>query len=382
MTTYRISSNINKKEILKKIGSDIVGIDIMQKKMSLHFIFIKELKLEALIILKQDSLSVGADLATPRDAITCIDKLYDCMLIANTKQLELLCKKESIQPFGLKNLSNELKQYLSTKYFSPKIMGIINTNRDSFYEKSRFDDSNTISQIRQMIDDGANIIDIGGVSSKPNSIGVSKLEEIKRVRYTIQQIYQNKLYDKVIFSIDSSDEDVAKLALDNGFSMINDINGAKNDKLLEIVKQYKAKYILMHMQNNPKSMQDNPTYSNVIIEIEEFFKDRIKKLNSFGIEDIILDVGIGFGKKLKHNLALIKNLKNFEKFKLEILIGASRKSMINDIKSTLPEDRLPATLAIHQNALLNGASILRVHDVKEHSQMISVVEALSKTYYE
>lgn len=257
-----------------------------------------------------------------------------------------------------------------------KIMGVINANEDSFFKDSRFEGSSAIMKTEQMITDGANIIDIGGVSSKPGSKAVPSEEELERVKPIIDLVYEQKLYEKVKFSLDSYEPEVLRYALDRGFCIVNDITGLSNDEVCKVASSYNAEVVIMHMQEKPENMQDNPTYSNVISDIDSFFKERIEKANSFGIKDIVLDVGIGFGKTLEHNLLLIKNLKSFNHFGYELLIGASRKSMIDMIVPSKIEDRLPGTLAIHLESIKNGASIIRCHDVKEHFQAIKIQEAI------
>lgn len=270
-----------------------------------------------------------------------------------------------------------MKFHKTLKKHDTKIMGVINANEDSFFTNSRFQGSNAICKIEQMIEDKACIIDIGGVSSRPGSIAVSAKEELNRVQPIIDLIYEQKLYEKVKFSLDSYAPEVLEYALDRGFKIVNDITGLSNDKVCEIAAKYKAQVVIMHMQKNPENMQKNPQYENVILDIDDFFEKRIQKAKSFGIEDIVLDVGIGFGKTLEHNLLLLKNLEHFKHFSYEILIGASRKSMIDKIVPSSIQQRLPGTLAIHLKAIENGASIIRCHDVKEHFQAIKVQEAIN-----
>jgi len=261
-------------------------------------------------------------------------------------------------------------------YKKTRIMGIINANEDSFFTDSRFNGIRAVEKIHNMINEGANIIDIGAVSSRPGAKIVSKEEEFLRLKELISLIKTQKLYDLVDFSLDSYTPLVLKYALDAGFTIINDITALKNDDVCALAASYEATVVLMHMQNSPSTMQIKPEYKNVTNDIETFFKERIQKAKKFGISDLILDVGIGFGKTLEHNIALINNLKQFSNFPYEILIAASRKSMINDIVPTEIKDRLPGTLSIHLEAIRNGASIVRTHDVKEHFQAIKVFEAL------
>lgn len=264
------------------------------------------------------------------------------------------------------------------KEYQTKIMGVINANEDSFFKKSRFEGSSAISRIEQIIEDGANIIDIGGVSSRPGSTSVTPEEELSRVKLILDLIYEQKLYEKIEFSLDSYEPLVLNYALDRGFSIVNDITGLSSDEVCKLVASYNVKVVIMHMQNNPKNMQNEPEYNDVVLDVDMFFQERVSKANTFGINEIILDVGIGFGKTLEHNLELINNLNYFKHFNCELLIGASRKSMIDMITPSLIEDRLPGTLAIHLESINNGASIIRCHDVKEHCQAIKVQEAIKK----
>lgn len=377
MNLIKLDNNLNFKDRLNLLGCDRGGVEIMSKKMNLNLIYIENIKSSASNILKQDALSIGAELATPKGVITCKDEFVDAILIATDKQLEILSKKELAQPFGLKNLAKELKKFIYKPQSKSKIMGVINANDDSFYQNSRFKGSEAIQKIENMISDGADIIDIGAVSSRPGSQKVSSQEELNRVRDTVDEIYRLKLYEKVDFSIDSYQEIVVKYALERGFNIVNDITGLKDDAIAKAVSEFDATVVIMHMQNSPETMQDNPIYKSVISDISLFFQERIEKAKNFNIDKVILDVGIGFGKSLEHNLELIKHLKHFRKFGLEILIGASRKSMIDKIYPSEIDERLAGTLAIHLKAIENGASIIRCHDVKEHKQAISILETIN-----
>lgn len=378
MQLYRLDIS-DPKDFLSSLGVEGSGIAIIEKKMELFFIYIKELKTPAVNILKQDALSIGAELAVPSGAITNSKTHYDCLLIGNKKHIEILSHKELAQPFGLKEVARQLKSFLHTTVYSTEIMGIINANDDSFYSVSRFDNASAISEIESMITNGATIIDIGAVSSRPNAVIVSPEEEMERVRAICDTIKSQKLYEKVTFSIDSYTPSVVEYALESGFKIINDITGANDDRLIELAVKYDAKLCIMHMQGTPQTMQKNPIYGDVMSEVNDFFEARIAKCEAFGLakENIILDIGIGFGKTLEHNITLIKNMRHFTKFGCQILAGASRKSMIDKIIPTPIEERLAGTLAIHLKALENGASIIRCHDVKEHKQAIDVYKTLS-----
>ncbi|KLE05148.1 dihydropteroate synthase [Aliarcobacter butzleri] len=375
MKTYKISLNDSKK-FFENLGCDSGGISILSKKSKLHTLYIKDLHVGAANILKQDALSIGADLAVPNGVIIAKDKYVNALLIGTTKHFENLAKKELAQPFGLKELAKSLKDYVKEQNYPTKIMGVLNANEDSFFKNSRFNNSEACLKIEKMIEDGANIIDIGAVSSRPGSLPVSENIELDRLKDIVQTIYQNKYYEKVVFSIDSFSPKVIEHVLNHGFKIVNDITGLENNEVCKLVSKYNAQAVIMHMQNNQTNMQEAPFYEDVIVEIDDFFTKRLEKVKSFGVKDIVLDVGIGFGKTLEHNLLLLKNLEHFKHFGYELLIGASRKSMIDKITPTEVINRLPGTLAIHLESIRNGASIIRCHDVKEHFQAIKVFEAI------
>ncbi len=379
MHIYQLGNIKDKKAVLKALGVESGGVSIMAKKMELFYFFIKDLKTPAANILKQDALSIGADLAVPGGVILCEKPAYDCILIGTKKHMEILSKKELAQPFGLKTVAAELKNFLSLKNFPLQIMGVINANDDSFFEGSRFVAEDAIIQCEKMIEEGASIIDIGAVSSRPGADAVSVNEELERMKPVCDMIHAEKLYEKATFSVDSYTPDVVEYALNRGFTMINDITGASNDDIIKLAVKHEAKLCIMHMQGTPQTMQRDPVYDDVMVEVSEFFEERISKCEKLGLdrENIILDVGIGFGKTLEHNITLIKNLAHFKHFGCEILLGASRKSMIDKIISSTTDERLPGTLAIHLKAVENGANIVRCHDVNEHKQAFAVLNALN-----
>ncbi len=377
MQVELLSNSIDIKKYLKELGVDGGGIKILASKAAHHIVYIRELHVGGANILKQDALSVGADLAVPRGTVVAKTPYVDCILIATTKQLQLLGKKELAQPFGLKELAKKFQDILKVKEPSRvEVMGILNANDDSFFSHSRIKDRDAITAIEKMIEDGADIIDIGGVSSAPNSIYVGIEEELRRVKPILDIIKKEKLFEKVKFSIDSYEPKVISYALESGFKMVNDITGLANDEVCRLCSSYNAEAVIMHMQNEPQTMQNNPKYENILSDIYTFFQQRVAKAESFGVKDIILDVGIGFGKTLEHNLMLIKHQKHFLTLKKPLFVGASRKSMIDKISSSLPEERLPGTLVLHLEAVKNGASIIRVHDVAQHVQALKVQKAL------
>lgn len=378
MHIYQLGTIWDKHAALKTLGVESGGVGIMAKKMDLLYFFIKDLKTPAANILKQDALSIGADLAVPSGVILCEKPLYDCILIGTRKHMEILSKKELAQPFGLKQVANSLKAFLSIKEYPLKVMGVINANDDSFFEGSRFVSHDAVARLKEMMEEGATIIDVGAVSSRPGATAVSAFDELERIKPICDAIFREKLYEKAIFSVDSYTPDVVEYALKRGFTLINDITGARDDAMIKLAVQYNAKICIMHMQGTPKTMQIHPSYEDIMVEVSDFFEQRITQCETLGMKrkDIILDVGIGFGKTLEHNVTLIKNMSHFKVFGCEVLVGASRKSMINNIITSSVEQRLPGTLAIHLKAVENGASIVRCHDVKEHVQAFEVTKRL------
>jgi len=383
LRVIRLNDETNVVSLMERIHVDKSGIQIMKKKKSEYLFFIKDLSCGAANILKQDALSCGAELAVPMGVPNCKRSHFDAVLMCTRKQLEIIVKKEFFQPFGLKELAKQLKKHIKPPKFPLRIMGVINANDDSFFEGSRFSGKDAIKAIENMISDGAEIIDIGGVSSRPGSVYPGVEEELKRVKPIIDEIYHSKLYEKAVFSIDTFEAEVLEYALERGFKIANDITGLESDKYAKTVAKYGAAVVIMHKKGTPKDMQENPYYEDVISEVDDFFCERVQKAESFGIKEIILDVGIGFGKRLEDNIALIKHMRHFLHYGYELLIGASRKSMIDMIMqkegiSTSPTERLPGTLTLHTEAVRNGASIVRCHDVKEHFQSLKVFEALRK----
>ncbi|MDR9419748.1 dihydropteroate synthase [Gracilimonas sp.] len=260
---------------------------------------------------------------------------------------------------------------------SPQIMGILNATPDSFSDGGRYlDVSRAMDRIYIMIKNGADIIDIGGESTRPGSDPVSVQEELDRVMPILEKAIP--VFKKVDFSIDTSKYEVAKKALESGVKIVNDVSGLqKEPRLADLCGEFDAIYVLMHSQGDPKTMQKNPQYSDVVKDVVTFFEKQLTEAKKRGAHKIILDPGIGFGKTLEHNLRLIAHLDKFRKFSLPILVGASRKSMIGQILDGRPtDDRVTGTIALHYHSMMNGANILRIHDVKEASDSIRIFKAV------
>ena len=261
----------------------------------------------------------------------------------------------------------------------PKVMGIINVTPDSFYEGSRFmEDDEIIRVASQMIEDGADILDVGGYSSRPGAENITAEEERTRVIKAIKLI--NCELPEAIISIDSfRSEIILEAVMECGAGIINDISGGESDaNMFKVVERLRVPYIMMHMQGVPGTMQKNPVYDDVIADILRWFGERIFRLQSMGVSDIVIDPGFGFGKTAAHNFEMLRHLSDFSIAGLPVLVGVSRKSMIWKILEITPADALNGTSVLNTVALLNGADILRVHDVKEAVQVVKLVEMLKK----
>ncbi len=254
----------------------------------------------------------------------------------------------------------------------PIVMGILNLTPDSFYDGNKFRTENEISdKISEMISEGATIIDLGGASSRPGATEISEQEELDRVMPVLEKVVFQ--FPKTFFSIDTFRAKVAEEAVKKGAHIINDISGGSDEKMFATAAKLNVPYVLMHMQGTPKTMQVEPNYQDVVKEITEFFESKINSLKTAGVKDIVLDPGFGFGKNLEHNYTLLHEISYFNAiFDLPVLAGLSRKSMINNVLHTKAAEALNGTSVLHTIALMNGASILRVHDVKQAVECIKL----------
>ncbi|WP_456430792.1 dihydropteroate synthase [Nitratifractor sp.] len=381
MKCYRIGTVPERRKLLRTLGVESGGVAIMADKMETLWILIRDLRTPAANILKQDALSVGADLAVPGGVITCATERVDALLIATRKHLKQLARKERAQPFGLKELAPILGEFARESHpRAVRIMGVLNANDDSFYAGSRYLGDAALRRIEEMIEEGAAIVDVGAVSSRPGSEPVDEGEEMERLRPILETVRSRRLWERAVFSIDSYTPAVISAALESGFSFVNDITGARDPRVIDLAREYGATLCIMHMQGTPKTMQHNPAYDDVTAEVDAFFARQIAACEERGLgrERIVLDVGIGFGKTLEHNLTLLRNHATFLRHGCELLIGASRKSMIDKVIPTPTEKRLPGTLAIHLKAVEEGASIVRCHDVAEHVQALALWRAIER----
>jgi dihydropteroate synthase len=385
-------------EEFDKIGASLPGQHIMVNKIFPLALKVKDVDVKAANVLKQEMLSRGGDVVTSRQSLIKSEGLVNIIILGTEKAISILIDKIKMQPFGLKELSEQLAAYiaLGEAIYTRKIikigpvdfnmdqertliMGILNITPDSFYDGGQyFEKSSAFKRAEEIIEQGAHIIDVGGMSTRPGSKPVSLVEELSRTIPVIEHIAKN--FKKTPISIDTYRSEVAKKAIDAGAAIINDISGLSADnKMMELVLQSKSSIIIMHMQGNPENMQENPTYGDVVDEVYNFLCERTLKAVEAGIEKekIIIDPGIGFGKKVEHNLEILSRFSEFNEMGYPVLAGFSRKFFIGNLLGGLPaEERLEGSITAAVYAFLSGASILRVHDIKETLHALKIAKAI------
>jgi dihydropteroate synthase len=389
-----IAEEIDRKNIdeeLEKIGVDRAAFDIFHWKSRLILLKLYDVNAKGANILKQEFLANGGDVAVHRDVASWKTEKTDCLLIGTEKVFKRVYDKLHFEPFfGLTEvraaIEKELNKNTAVKWeingkqfeFGSKhyIMGILNTTPDSFSDGGKFNQlESALKHVEEMLNEGADIIDVGGESTRPGAEKVPEETEIQRTAPIIKEI-RNR-FPKAIISIDTYKAKVAKEAIKNGANIINDISGLRFDKdMKHVAMEYDVPVVVMHIKGTPKDMQKNPYYENVIKELLEYFEERINSLESSGISKIIIDPGIGFGKRIEDNLRIIDRLNAFKIFGKPVLLGASRKSFIGKTLNKTVENRLFGTLAADMYGIFRGADIIRVHDVAPHKDLITMLEAI------
>ncbi|MFC1477843.1 dihydropteroate synthase [Candidatus Margulisiibacteriota bacterium] len=376
---------------MQNIGCDPAGVNIMQDKAFIRAIKLSDISVKAALILKQEMLSLGGDAANHRETISGkIDKT-DILLLGTPAHYKQLDRKLQGQPFGLAELGEQIAARLALyqtkpqainlpsgktlQFDKPLIMGILNCTPDSFSDGGQYlDPGRAADHARQMLSDGAMIIDAGGESSRPGAEPVSEEEELKRVIPVI-----SKIADQAIVSVDTYKASVAEQALDAGAKIINDITALQGDpRMAAVAAESGCPVVLMHMRGTPQNMQEAPEYTDIMAELISFFEERISFAVKSGIDEqnIILDPGTGFGKTTEHNLTILNKLEQLKVFGRPILLGTSRKSVIGDVLGLPPAERLEGTIATVCLGIQNNASIIRVHDVKEVARAVKMTTAI------
>jgi len=373
-------------KVIQDIGFDESYIRHALSKYRFNLYKIHDLTCPQASIIKQLALSIGADAAIHREVLICKVDKTDILIGCTDSQLKILCEKLKKQPFKLANLSENLIDLLNKTPQSLKIrektfdwsqktyiMGILNVTPDSFSDGGKFNTpEKAFEQTKFLIQSGADIIDIGGETTKPFSKEVPPDEELKRILPVIEKIRE---FDKNIpISIDTRHSLVAKEAIKAGADIINDVSGFDWDsKMIDVASELQVPVIIMHSKSSPETMQIDPVYEkNIIDAIYEGLSDKVQKAISSGIkpENIIIDPGIGFGKTLEHNIEIIKRIKEFKSLGCALLVGVSRKSLIN-----LPaEEKEEANIAINSYLASQGVNIIRVHDVEKHFRAFKILD--------
>ncbi|MEF8835554.1 MAG: dihydropteroate synthase [Candidatus Thermoplasmatota archaeon] len=394
MFQTRVLSDLSQeeiKELLKDMGCDKRGIEIMAPKSDMILISANGLDPRGANILKQEFLSSGGEVAVPWEALDLSDEKSDILMMGTPSQYERVKKKLQEQPFDLPKLAEEIEEAIENHYSSTslpwdhedcEIMGVLNVTPDSFYEGGEYERvEEAVERGIAMAEEGADIIDIGGESTRPGSDRISVEKELERILPVIEEL-DSKL--DIPISVDTYKPKVAEEAVEAGADIVNDVFGLRKEGMAEKISELDVPIIIMHMQGTPKNMQKSPQYEDVIDDITEYFYERIEFAKDKGIkeENIILDPGIGFGKKLNHNLEIIRRLDEFCSLGHPILLGASRKSFLGEILGKEAENRLFGSLAVSTLAVEKGVSILRVHDLMENKDVVKTVEAVERPDFE
>ncbi len=376
---------------MRKVGSTSAGIKIMSRKADQRLIKLENVGTKEANIIKQEMLSAGGDAVTHKGTLDHSVGESDLILLGTIHQYEKLIYKLKIQPFTCKDIAAQVEEVLENydkRDFMLKfpkkeialdrtlVMGVLNVTPDSFSDGGEFFDAEVaIAHGVDMAEQGADIIDVGGESTRPRSDPVSPEEELKRVRPVVEGLLQKV---DVPISIDTRRPIVAKEIIELGAQMVNDVSGLRDPEMVSTVANLNVPVVVMHMLGTPKTMQEKPEYKDVMGEIIGYLRDQIENVVKGGIqkENIIVDPGIGFGKTIDHNLEIIRRLGEMRSLGLPILVGASRKSFIGKILDSEVVDRLEGSLATLVSSVLNGANIARVHDVGESVRAVKIADSI------
>jgi len=397
MRIIGLSGRIEAERIMRNIGVDPYGIKLMLPKTDAFLLHLDSIPSVTANILKQEMLALGGDAAVSRDALTGKVKNTGCLIIGRKEQIDSLAGKLKVQPFGLQKLAADIHKNIE-KYdrsnFTLRlkkrslnlgaktcIMGIINLTQDSFSGDGIYGTGTgnypgtALEKAKKMLEDGADMIDLGGESTRPGSKGISTKEELRRILPILKKLAKNI---SAPISIDTHKAEVAKAAIEHGAQIINDISGLKDRRMPAVAAKGGAAIVIMHMVGNPANMQNNTIYKSLIGDISEYLKQRIERAETCGVapDKIIIDPGLGFAKDTAQNLEIIKRLAEFKTLGKPILIGPCRKAFIGNTLKTKPGDRIMGTAVSCVIAANNGANIVRVHDVKEVKQALKMNAAI------
>lgn len=379
-------------DAMKSIGAHQASLPIFANKNQILPFKLLEVRTPAANIIKQEMLAAGGDAVVPTGCVLNKDKYSDVLLLGTRKHYNILLKKLELMPyFGMDKIKAELEAVLSENklqttlangrvlnYDKVLVMGILNITPDSFYADSRTAIEEVVAKAGQMLADGADILDIGGESTRPGSEAVEAEEEQARVVPVIEAL--RKVYPEAVLSIDTYRASTARAAIKAGADIINDISAMEADaEMLDVVCETNVPIILMHMRGTPKNMQTQCEYKNVVEEVAVYLAERANLLRERGVgaDKIIFDPGIGFAKNAEQNLKLMRDLIALTSFGYPVLLAASRKGTIGKVLGELPaEERMEGTIATSCQAVYAGANMVRVHDVKENLRAVRMLEAI------
>lgn len=370
-------SCLNIEQELKNIGFDKSYLNQGVEKYNYINLKIFDLSLPQANILKQTALTFGADCAVNKNILTAQVKFTDCILGGSLSQLRKIVYKLKFQPFSMKNLSEMILSELNKqKEYSPKIVGILNLTKNSFSDGGMFYDfNNAVKHIEEMVSEGADIIDIGAESTKPYSKPVEDDEQLKHILPVLKYINDNNI--DIPISIDTRSAKVACESINEGAKIINDVSGLEYDeKMIDCILTNKdVKIVIQHSLGTPENMQVSPCYNNVVDDIWKFLYNKVEMLTQQGVkkENIIIDVGIGFGKTQADNFELIKRIEEFQSLGCEIMLGISRKSFLN-METDSNEIKDIFTVAINSLAIERHVDYLRVHNVGLHKKLLTLMK--------
>lgn len=375
------------KFLIKEVASNnivkelnYIGFDSMYSQVAQHKFFHKNIKIYNLSpaqanIIKQTALIFGADCAVHKEVITGKIEKSDAILCGSYSQLQKIATKLKAQPFKLGQLGAQIIDFLNYKKRETKIVGILNITQDSFSDGGLyFSPKNAQEHLLKLITDGADVIDIGAESTRPNSTPIEPNEQISRLKPILEFCQKENI--KIPLSIDTRSSLVADFSLNNGATIINDVSGFDYDsKMIDVISKYSAQIVIQHSQGTPDVMQQNPSYKNVVEEIFFSLREKINFANSNGVENIIIDPGIGFGKTKEHNFEILNRVEEFYALSKPVMIGLSRKSFLTSgEQDNTTKDSL--SLALSYPLVLKGVDYLRVHNVKLHKELLQLANVI------
>jgi dihydropteroate synthase len=379
------------RELMAAVGVSSRGVELMAAKFTARALYVKDLHPAAANIVKQVALSSGAEAAVHRDAVTCRAARSDAVLFGTARQLATVGRKLTGQDFGLDAVGRGITSAVAAwndvpelvlkgerrPLAPPLVMGVVNVTPDSFSDGGECaDPAVAVARARKFFAEGAAVVDVGGESTRPGSAYVSEEEELARVMPVVEAVA-----GEMPVSVDTRKAGVARRAAEAGAAMVNDVSAGRDEPAIaEVCGEFDLPYVVMHMLGTPGDMQQDPRYDDVVGEVRDFLAERAAWAKARGVRQVVVDAGIGFGKTVEHNLALINNIPALADLGYPVMVGHSRKSFIGTLTGAEVEDRLGGSVAAALVAARRGAHILRVHDVAATAQALAVGYEVGRYY--